>query len=357
MSSPRRLAAVVVAVMGLFLASASLAQQRQLQQQKKPEYATYVTAESAPKEYKLQGEYEGRHGNLVNGFQIIALGKDGMKAVSYGGGLPGKGWNGEDKVELKGVFEGEKRERVVFTRKESPDFKLVIEDGKATLTSQHGEQFELHKLERRSETIGAKPPAGAVVLFDGKNADAWNGGKVDERGLLMVACTSKQSFKDFTLHLEFMTPFMPDARGQSRGNSGVYLQNRYEIQVLDSFGLKGEDNECGGIYRVARPLVNMCLPPLAWQTYDIDFTSARFDGSGKKVKNAVVTVKHNGVAIHKDLQLPDKTGGGKPETAEGGPIHLQNHGNPVLFRNIWVVEKLEAAGAEWPMLRAMTNVP
>ena len=345
MSLPQRLAVVV---MGLLLASASFAQQQPQQQQpqKKPEFATYVTVESAPKEYKTQGEYEGRHGNLVNGFQVIALGKDGMRAVSYGGGLPGKGWNGEDKVELKGVFEGEKRERVVFTRPESPNFKLVIEEGKATLTSQRGEQFELHKLTRQSSTIGAKPPAGAVVLFDGKNADAWNGGKVDEHGLLTVGCTSKQSFKDFTLHLEFMTPFMPDARGQARGNSGVYLQNRYEIQVLDSFGLAGEDNECGGIYRAAKPLVNMCLPPLVWQTYDVDFTSARFDAAGKKIKNALVTVKHNDVVIHKALELQDKSGGGKPETAEGGPIHLQNHGNPVVFRNIWVAEKREVAAAE-----------
>ena len=323
-------------------ASVAFAQQQQ-QQEKKPEYTTYTTVDSAPKQYKLQGEYEGRHGNLVNGVQVIALGKDGMRAVFFGGGLPGKGWNGEDKVENKGVFDGDK---VVFTRPESPNFRFVLENGKASITSQRGELFELHKVDRQSETTGARPPQGAVVLFDGKNADAWNGGKMDERGLLMVGCTSKQSFKDFTLHLEFILPFMPDARGQARGNSGVYLQNRYEVQVLDSFGLTGEDNECGGIYRAAKPLVNMCLPPLVWQTYDVDFTMSRFDGPGKKVKNAVTTIRHNGIVIHKDLELADKSGGGKPETAEGGPIHLQNHGNPVFFRNVWVVEKAGVAAAE-----------
>ena len=117
------------------------------------------------------------------------------------------------------------------------------------------------------------------------------------------------------------------------------MQNRYELQVLDSFGLEGENNECGGFYQIKEPAVNMCFPPLAWQTYDVDFTAARFEGD-KKVKNARVTIKHNGVTIYEDFELPNLTPGGAPHGAPGkGPFQLQAHGNPVTYRNIWVVEK------------------
>jgi hypothetical protein len=132
---------------------------------------------------------------------------------------------------------------------------------------------------------------------------------------------------------------MPTARDQGRGNSGVYIQSRYEVQVLDSFGLEGEDNECGGIYSIAKPAVNMCLPPLAWQTYDIDFTAARYDEQGNKTKNARVTIKHNGVVIHDNLELPHGTPGRNAEGPGPDALFLQDHGNPVAFRNIWAVEK------------------
>jgi hypothetical protein len=150
---------------------------------------------------------------------------------------------------------------------------------------------------------------------------------------------TKDRFKDFKLHIEFRTPFMPAARGQGRGNSGVYLQGRYEIQVLDSYGLEGVDNECGGIYKVGAPMVNMCLPPLQWQTYDIAFQAPRFDASGNKTQDAVVTVVHNGVTIHDRRKLPGPTGGAMDDRiSEPGGIYLQDHGNPVRFRNIWLVE-------------------
>ena len=113
----------------------------------------------------------------------------------------------------------------------------------------------------------------------------------------------------------------------------------YETQMLDSFGLEGKDNECGGIYKVAPPKVNMCLPPLAWQTYDVDFTAPRFEG-GKKVKNARVTVRHNGVVVHDDVEITTLTPGGTlKEERPAGPLHLQNHDNPVRYRNIWVLPK------------------
>jgi len=109
--------------------------------------------------------------------------------------------------------------------------------------------------------------------------------------------------------------------------------------VLDSFGLKGENNECGGIYTKGKPSENLCFPPLVWQTYDIDFQAAKFDEDGKKTKKAVITVKHNGVLIHDKFEINGPTGGGKAENASPGPIQLQDHGNAVFFRNIWIVEK------------------
>jgi hypothetical protein len=150
--------------------------------------------------------------------------------------------------------------------------------------------------------------------------------------------TKRNDFTDFTLHVEFKTPFMPKARGQGRGNSGVYLQNRYEVQVLDSYGLAGMDNECGGVYQVGRPSVNMCAPPEQWQTYDIDFTAAKM-ADGKR-QPAVLTVKHNGVTIHDKIKIPRATGGALDgNVLEPGGIYLQDHGNPVQYRNIWLVPK------------------
>ena len=111
------------------------------------------------------------------------------------------------------------------------------------------------------------------------------------------------------------------------------------MQVLDSFGLKGENNECGGIYSQIAPAINMCFPPLTWQTYDIDFIAAKFDATGQKTKNALATIKHNGVTIHDRAELKGPTPGGKKEDLSGGPLQLQGHGNPVFYRNIWVVPK------------------
>jgi hypothetical protein len=133
---------------------------------------------------------------------------------------------------------------------------------------------------------------------------------------------------------------MPQAQGQDRGNSGVYPQGRYEIQVLDSFGLKGENNECGGIYRTAAPKVNMCFPPLVWQTYDIDFTAPKYEGD-KKTANAKVTIRHNGVVIHENQEIEKETGGGNGgrEANTPGPLYFQDHGDQVFYRNVWIVEK------------------
>jgi hypothetical protein len=298
--------------------------------QPKPKAETFLDAAKAGQDYMDQGEYRNDWG----GSQIIALGEGNFRMVTYRGGLPGDGWDKEYKQENPGKRDGSK---IVFTGENS--YRAELANGKIIITTADGGPYTMEKTERKSPTLGAKPPAGAAVLFDGKNADAWAGGHLDERNLLAAGCKSKQSFTDFTAHLEFLLPFKPLGRGQDRGNSGVYLQDRYELQVLDSFGLKGENNECGGFYTQAKPSENMCFPPLAWQTYDIDFVSAKYDGSGKKTKNAVVTVKHNGVTIHDKFEFKGPTPGGKPEDSTGGPLQLQGHGNPVFYRNIWVVSK------------------
>lgn len=287
-------------------------------------------------DFKFQGEYVGKIGDDQWGGQVIALGEGKFAAVGYRGGLPGAGWNrGDERKKIEGVL---KDGAVVF---QADDHVAVVKDDTITLKDNGGNVLgEMKKVERKSPTLGLKAPAGAVVLFDGSNADQFENGKLVESNLLGATnCASKLKLGDHKLHIEFRTPFMPKARGQGRGNSGVYIQGRYECQVLDSFGLEGENNECGGIYSQVQPSVNMCLPPLSWQTYDIDFTAARYDSAGKKTKNARVTIKHNGVTIYNDLELKSDTPGRHKEGAEPDSLFLQDHGNPVAFRNIWVVEK------------------
>jgi hypothetical protein len=296
------------------------------------EIPTYLDAASGGPDYVAQGEYKNDWG----GAQVIALGNDTFRMVTYPGGLPGAGWNQEAKTESPGKREGGK---IVFTGG-TAGYRAELADGKITITTDSGGPYTMEKTERTSPTMGAKAPAGAVVLFDGTSAAAWEEGHMDERHLLAAGSKSKQAFQNFTAHVEFLLPFKPLGRGQDRGNSGVYVQDRYEIQVLDSFGLKGENNECGGLYTLAKPAVNMCFPPLVWQTYDIDFTTAKYDAAGAKTANARLTVRHNGVVIQDNLELKSNTpGNGRKEDATPGPFFLQGHGNPVFYRNIWVVSK------------------
>ncbi len=310
-----------------------------------PHAVAFTEPEEAGIDYKLQGEYVGElsadEGKKKVAAQVVALGDKKFNAVVYLGGLPGDGWSrGAEKYSGEGELKNGQIQFHPENSKASESTTAVLKDGKLTILRDERTIAELKNVERKSPTLGARPPKGAIVLFDGSNTEAWENGKLVEKNLLgPTNASSKQKFGDHSLHVEFCTPFMPTERGQGRGNSGVYIQSRYECQVLDSFGLEGEDNECGGIYSIARPAVNMCFPPLAWQTYDVDFTAARYDKHGSKTKNAHVTIKHNGVVIHDDLELPHATPGGHPEGPEPDSVFLQDHGNPVAFRNIWVVQK------------------
>jgi len=149
---------------------------------------------------------------------------------------------------------------------------------------------------------------------------------------------TKQAFGDYRLHAEFKVPLLPsDVSGQNRGNSGVYLQERYEVQILDSYGdTTPADNEAGAIYTRKAPDVNAARPPETWQAYDIWFRAARYDAAGTKVSDARVTVVWNGKVVHRDFAIPGVTGGSIPEGPSTGAIRLQDHGNAVQFRNIWI---------------------
>lgn len=294
--------------------------------------------------------------------QVIALGKEGYRAnfnVEFDREWPplfalnGKLENSVAQLNGRAEFEGNVLDitSAVKAGKFTGKFKGSAADGQNVSGT-----FTMEKTIRLSPTLGDKPPANAVALFDGKRETLnkkWQVKKKQDVGNIQWivkgrameikprtgSIITKEEFGDIKLHLEFRTPFMPDARGQGRGNSGVYLQGRYEVQILDSYGLKGMDNECGGIYKVGEPRVNMCAPPTQWQTYDITFRAPTFKDNGEKIRGALLTVRHNGVLIQDEAEAMGPTTAAPDRTEKGpGGIYLQDHGNPVQYRNIWLVK-------------------
>lgn len=291
---------------------------------KYPEFTDPAEMQADP-DFAIQGEYVGEK----IAAQVIALGDGKFDVVVYEGGLPGDGWKRGDKsYAVKGERDGS------ATKLSGSGFSGKIAEGKMTLVGDRG-MVELKRTVRKSPTLGAKPPAAATVLFDGSGVQRWQPGKLAKDGNLDAEAATKDTFGSYHLHMEFRLSYMPQARGQSRSNSGVYIHECYEIQVLDSFGLKGANNECGGFYSIKEPAVNMCLPPLQWQTYDIDFTAPKYEGE-QKVSNARITVRHNGVVIHDNVELPKFTPGRKKEGPAPRGLYLQGHGNHVHYNNIWL---------------------
>ena len=293
-------------------------------------------------EQPLMGEFVGKMHDVAFAIQVIALGKGQFDAVMCPGGLPGAGWTKQPLVRQR---VGGKRDGIgpnAAVRFSGNGWTATLKGDEIQLLDFKGENIgTLTRVVRTSPSLGQAPPEGAVVLFNGKDVKGFkSGARMTPDGLLMQGCTSLAEFGDCTLHIEFQLSFMPDQRGQGRSNSGVYLEGRYEVQVLDSFGLNGENNECGGIYTIAKPQVNMCLPPLAWQTYDIDFQAPDFDATGKKTEDAHITVKHNGVLIHDGVSAPHPTTSAPfPNEGPKGPLYIQDHGNQVRYRNIWIMPK------------------
>lgn len=283
------------------------------QDKKKDPPAVFTDAAKAGPDFKVQGEYAGDVGGAKFGAQVVALGDGKFDVYFLTGGLPGAGWDAKGRAKEAAATEGEN----VAVGGQWPG---TIADGVLSGKNPDGSAYSLKRIVRESPTAGAKPPEGATVLFDGKNVDAWSNGKLVEDTLLYRGTTSKKGITTGKFHIEFRTPFQPKARGQGRGNSGVFVHG-VEIQVLDSFGLKGENNECGAFYGHRKPDVNMCFPPLAWQTFDVEIKLNDKD-------EIVAAVLHNGVKVHENFVL--KKGPVKPAN-----INLQDHGNPVVYRNIW----------------------
>ena len=300
--------------------------------EKYPEAAVWSDAETAAKEFSGL-EFVGEFVQDNQGMQVTPA-ADKFYSVIYTGGLPGEGWDGSETIRqwhdaeaIKSALKGWKR------------------------------------VDRSSSHTGKRPPENAIVLFDGSNTKEWKNGQA-KNGFLKAGTRTRKTFQDFHLYFEFLIPLKPEPpiSHPHRGNSGVFALGAYEVQIADTFGLdpapeawqdnvmlKPVNTWCGSIYGIRAPDTNMTLPPLRWQSMEIDFTAARFK-DGKKVSPAVLSLIHNGVKVHDRIELPRGTGGGpsgpRKEVAKG-PIVLQNHGNPNLFRNIWIVEKSsQAEGSE-----------
>jgi len=324
-----------------------------------------------PVDFKYQGEYLGTlEGGGKMGCQVVSLGAGVFQAVLYPGGLPGAGWDGRNRSIMDGKLNGGeviftpasgKRAHVAATRgrerkPSSTRVSLVTrfppKGHKPCTAKVHGDKmngefdgkpFRLNKTIRKSPTLGQKPPEGALVLFDGSSKKEWSRGMINEKFTTLMPkgdLVTRRQFNNYSIHLEFMLPYQPDYRSQDRGNSGFYQVHDYEIQILDSFAMDGAHNECGGIYSHKGSDLNMCLPPLVWQTFDVEFTNA-VSKNGKKVRDAVITVRHNGVLIHDKFEIPGKSKYGARGSPEGapGPIKLQDHREPLQFRNVWIVPR------------------
>jgi hypothetical protein len=221
--------------------------------------------------------------------------------------------------------------------------------------AQNAEPFPAPRAEPLIVTPGrtsADPPSDAIVLFDGRSLARWRSADssaakwIVRDGYVEVApgtggIMTADSFGDCQLHIEWATPAVVKGEGQERGNSGVFLMGRYEIQVLDSYQNKTYfHGQAGAVYKQYAPLVNASRPPGEWQTYDIIFRAPRFDEQGKVTRRARVTVLHNGVLIQNNVEIYGNTYNDRAALyiAHPGelPLSLQDHGNPVRYRNIWI---------------------
>ena len=303
-----------------------------------------VALAAAPTEEGVQGLYEGTRTDAAGAHKfearVVAWGGGNMKIFVRETAADGK----VDKADLDGKIDGE---ALTFKGKAGEKEWALALAGEAITGTAGTDKVEMKKVERLSPTMGAKPPAGAIVLIDGKNFDnvtcaknkdgtdqewkvAPDGGVLVMRGGIYSKAKMEGSYK---MHVEFKNPIMPAQRDQGRGNSGVFMANGDEIQVLDSFGSPSyKGGGCGGLYHYKDPdafdgFSLASAPPGQWQTYDIEYKVEKADG--KLTGKPTLTVLHNGIKIHDNAKCE--------KDAKVGNFQLQDHGNPVQYRNVWVL--------------------
>ena len=281
--------------------------------EKKPEpvWTDAVTAAREVPNFDLIGEYVSRDKTLALQANLLPGGK--FLVATYQGGLPGAGWD---------------KTKIVSKVMAPEDLQQALKGFKKT--------------KRVSPSQGKKAPEEAILKFPQDFPEV-------KDGLLWSGVKTHKELESFQMHLEFRVPLKPghNPSSQKRGNSGIYIFHNYEVQVLDSFALDLEQKNnairaesentqwCGALYKAKIPDLNMAFPPLTWQTYDILFHAPRFQGE-KKIRNARITVVHNGVKIHDKVELKTGTGAGaRGKQVAKGAIHFQGHGNPVVYRNVW----------------------
>ncbi len=322
----------------------------------------YVHPEKAHEEqrsFRLQGEYRGKIQQSEVGLQVLHVTGSTFHGSLFSGGLP----DGTSSRDVQSIGNAKLRNEGLVFEKNSTSYR--VQNGSVVVHSENNEIGRLERVTRTSPTLGKSPPEDAVHLFDGSSSSLknWNGGERSGNGFLKEGTHTRQKFGDFRLHMEFRLPYKPGKRpsNQDRGNSGVYIYDRYEIQLLETFGLpyyryksdrwkkkfkqhlgynpqSGRSRWCGAFYAYRSPRLNATYPPLTWQTFDVEFRAPRIE-NGEKVKNARVTVWQNGIKTHERvLEHGTGAGKGKNPVSEGG-IYLQDHGNPIRFRNIWIVEE------------------
>lgn len=317
----------------------------------------YVTPDEVPEDSPvwLQGEYLGTIGGAQIGAQVVDWGGGSYELIVYEGGLPGEGWD-PDTEKIRGIHAERDNGSVTFTVEDtsaevSLDGSMTVRDESVELgVRAPEEEYQvagvLDRTVRQGPTLSMEAPEEATVLFDGTDLDMWrDGAEMTDDGLLMQGARTAEDYRDMFMHLEYMLPYWePD---DDQPNSGIYIQNRYEVQILGSFGRELANNLDGSLYREKAPEFLATLPPLQWQTYDILFRAPRFDEDGNKTENVRISVFQNGALIHDDVELDGGTGAGgdrEPPEVEAAHTWFQDHGTEVRFRNVWVVEDAQ----EWP---------